>query len=103
MNTDNIQIQISIVDHWAPHDAPPQRVWLNVSRAEFRDAFLPLPRDRDLDFALHERRREQEQRAARQRAADFLARELAPALVEAMGKIDTINGYSPVEWAGIRA
>lgn len=95
MNPDHIRIRVVIDDPRAPAGALPQQVWLNVSRAEFRDAFTPLPRDRELPFATEERRREAEQREGRQRAAAIITRHLVPGIVEAMGKIDTINGYSP--------
>lgn len=102
MNPDHIRIRVVIDDPRAP-GAPPQQVWLNVSRAEFRDAFTPLPRDRELPWATEERRREVQQREARQRAAAIITKALTPAIVEAMGKIDTINGYSPGEWEQMHA
>lgn len=98
MNPDHIHIKVEIADPCAPLGSLPQRVWFTVSRAEFHDAFTPLPRDRELPFLPEARRREVEQREARQRAAAIITRHITPALVEAMGKIDTINGYSPREW-----
>lgn len=101
MNPDHIRIRIIIDDPCAPAGSLPQERWLNLSRAEFRDAFTPLPRDRELPWATEERQREAEQREARRRAAAIVTRELAPAIVDAIAKIDTINGYSPQEWEKI--
>lgn len=98
MNPDEIRIRVTIDDPCAPFGALPQEVWFNVNRAEFRDSFAPLPRDRELDFAVEERRRAEVQCVARQRAADLLAQKPSSAIIEAIGKIDTINGYSPREW-----
>lgn len=98
MNPDVILIKVVIEDPRAPYGSLPQQVWLNVNRHEFRDAFTPLPRDRELPFDVEGRSRAIEIQEARHSTAEYLARQLAPKLVEAMGKIDTINGYTPKEW-----
>lgn len=95
MNPDEIIIRIMIDD---PCAREPQQVWLNVNRHLFHDAFAPLPRDSELIFLPEARVRELAQRQARAQAASIIAEQLAPAIVEAMGKIDTINGYTRREW-----
>lgn len=101
MNPDNVLIRVIVDDPCAPPGSLPQQAWFNVRRNEFRDVFMPLPRDRELPFAVHERQRASEQIAERQRAAEFFASQLTQALVEAFAKMDTTNGYSPQEWAKI--
>lgn len=98
MNPDLIRIRVLIDD-----PSGTRHVWLDLSRAEFRSAFDPLPRDRELPFMPEARVREMEQREARNRAASIISRRLAPAIVEAISKIDPINGYDPAEWAKIHS
>jgi hypothetical protein len=95
VNFDVIRIKVAVEDLWT---GEAHQTWLELSRAEFRDAFAPLPRDRELPWAVEECCRAAEQRAARDRAASFIARKLAPAIVESISKVDTINGYSRKEW-----
>lgn len=71
----------------------------------FRDAFQPLPRDREIPFAITSQERaswqEQQRRNLTAEIAHRFAQDVQAQLLKMIESRDTVNGYSPEEWAAM--
>ena len=61
----------------------------------------PLPRDREIPFMPMSYDQARERKEQREQIARDIARSLTAELLKAFGAQDTINGYTPEEWAAI--
>lgn len=80
-----------------------------VHRLEFRidpalldDCYKPLPRDRELSFAVESRIEAARMRKMRRDISNSIAEQMADKLVELLEKEDPQFGYSPEQWREIQ-
>jgi len=83
---------------WLPGEFSPKAIDLNISH-QMSECMSPLPRDRELHWAGHSQKKATEMILARQDAAKHIAGHITEALLKMFKSKDTINGYSPKEWA----
>jgi hypothetical protein len=65
------------------------------------DCLRPLPRNREIAWEVREQQQAREMMEGRRHAAKMLAEDLTAKLLDAFKAKDTINGYSPEEWAAM--
>ena len=77
-----------------------KRLCADVLVAEhfFEDSFAPLPRDRELPFAIRAQEQAAKQKRMRTDIARTLGEQLAVKVIELIEREDPVNGYSPDEW-----
>lgn len=101
MNPDELRFTLTFRP---PRFAPPIISEFRMSGFEFD--LGPLPRDRELYWAVGSREVARHQERDRHHAAsiiaDQLAQHIAPLLVELFEKQDTINGYPREEWEAMQ-
>ena len=86
-----------------PHGG--KRLCAAVQAAEhiFADSFAPLPRDRELPFAIRSRQQAAMQKQMRRDIARTLGEQLAVKILELIEAEDPQRGYSPEEWKRLNA
>lgn len=94
MNPDHAMIEICV--HMPHGESKAYQVKVPVVLFEAR------PRDREVPFAIESHDRDLEIMRRRQATIAGVAKILAAKLTEIIGLRDTINGYSPEEWAAMQ-
>lgn len=74
---------------------------MRLSEHVFSESFAPLPRDRELSFAVESRMRAAKQKEMRRFLARNMAEDFAAKFLETIEKEDPQNGFTPQEWAEI--
>lgn len=75
------------------------RSMVRVEKCVFDEYGLsPLPRERELPWAIAEAQKARNQQRARRQISDALGRQLADKLIELIEQNDPQHGYSPEEW-----
>lgn len=78
------------------------KVCVKVDEHLFKKSFAPLPRDRELYFALDSQARAASQSGMRRRIARHLGEQLADGILRCAEKEDPHMGYSAQEWDAIQ-
>ncbi len=75
-----------------PDDGRRLAVEMSVDREIYADSFGPLPRDREVLFAVESQQKAKEQKRFREALAEDLGKQIATKLVELAESQDTRNG-----------
>jgi hypothetical protein len=81
-----------------PGEMSPKAVTLHIGEP-MAECMRPLPRNREIAWEVRDQQQAREMIQARQQAAKHIAEHITAALLDAFKAKDTINGYSPEEWA----
>lgn len=86
-----------------PHHGKRLCAAVQVAEHIFRESFAPLPRDRELPFAILSQQQAARQTQMRRDIARTLGEQLASKILELIEEEDPQQGYSPEEWRRINS
>lgn len=96
----NLQIRLEVT---LPNNGKRLGAAVQVSEHLFRESFEPLPRDRELPFAVRSRIQAEQQNRMRRDIASTLGEQLADKILELIESEDPRQGYSAEEWRSINS
>lgn len=92
-----------VVEVRLPRSGKSLRAATQMHEHIFSESFAPLPRDRELPWAISEREQAARQKAMRREIARTLGNQLAEKLIELIENEDPQYGYLPEEWRRINS
>lgn len=84
-----------------PGEMSSMAVTLNIGES-MAECMRPLPRNREIARKVRDQQQARKMIEGRQQAARHIAEQITSALLNAFKAKDTINGYSPEEWAAMQ-